>query len=100
MPSFKAEAPHELGREEALNRLKGFLAKVEQEYQAQVSKMESTWEEHILNFALTTYGFKIEGQLLVEDDKARIEGKLPLAAVAFRGKIEKSISQALSSALT
>ena len=99
MPSFQAEAPHELGRDEAIDRLKGFMDKVEQEYKSQVSGLESDWAENVLSFALTTYGFTIKGQLSVEEDTARIEGKLPLAAVAFRGKIEKSISQALESAL-
>lgn len=99
MPSFHAEANHQLSREEAVDRLKGFMSKVEQEYKSQVSDVQSDWVDNVLNFALTTYGFTIKGQLAVEDDKARIDGKLPLAAVAFRGKIEKSISQALESAL-
>ena len=99
MPKFQAEATHALGREQALTRLKGFLEKVEQEYAGQVSSLESEWVEEVLEFALTAYGFTIKGAVSVEDEKAEVNGNLPLAAAPFRGKIEKSISQALESAL-
>ena len=100
MPKFKAEVPHQLSREEAVQRLQGFLPKIEEMYKDQVSKMESEWTDDVLNFALTTYGFTISGELAVDDEKAHLNGKLPMAAMAFRGKIEKTISRALESALS
>lgn len=100
MPKFKAEAAHKLSREEAIKRLQGFLGKVEEMYKDQVSSMESDWVDDVLNFALTTYGFTISGQVAVDEEKAEVNGKLPIAAMAFRGKIEKTISRALESALS
>ena len=99
MPSFKTQVPHPLGREEATRRLKGFLDQVREEYESQVSELKETWTDSTLDFAMTTYGFKIEGQLVIDEEVVAIRGTLPLAAVAFRGKIEKSIQQALESAL-
>ncbi|MCA9178255.1 MAG: polyhydroxyalkanoic acid system family protein [Planctomycetales bacterium] len=99
MPSFKSTADHQLGRDEALRRLRGFLEQVEKEYGSQVSRLESEWVEDVLQFELTTYGFTIKGQLSVEEAGAQVSGSLPLAAAPFRGKIEKSIAQALETAL-
>ena len=56
---------------------------------------DGTWNDNTLDFSLTTYGFDIKGRLTVDDNLACLEGKLPLAALAFKGKIEKSIASEL-----
>lgn len=99
MPGFQVNVPHGLGKEQATERLKVFLQKVAERYKDQVSKMEGNWVDNVLNFAMTTYGFTISGKLTVEDSSARIEGQLPFAALAFKGKIEKSISEELQKQL-
>ena len=53
----------------------------------------------MLNFSLSTNGITIKGALTVEEDKARVEGQLPLLATPFKGMIEKSIAGELSQAL-
>ncbi len=100
MPGFSTDVPHTLGKEEATERLKTFLDKVKQRYQDQVSALDGNWADNVLNFSLTTYGFKIDGSLIVEDNVAKLSGNLPFAAVAFRGKIEKSIASELEKALS
>ena len=100
MPSFSTEVDHSLGREEATTRLKGFVDLVAERYKDQVSHMEGNWEDNVLTFALTTYGFTISGNLTVDDDKARLKGNLPFAAMAFRGKIEQSIESEIRGALS
>jgi hypothetical protein len=95
MSSFRTEVAHELGQEVATERLKSFLKKVSERYRDQVSHLDGTWTDNVLRFSLTTYGFDISGTLTVEDQLARLEGKLPLAALAFRGKIEQSIASEL-----
>ncbi len=99
MPSFKTEVPHQLGKEKAVERLSSFLDGVAEKYKDQVSKMDGTWSENVLDFSLTTFGFTITGTLTVEDEVARLDGKLPFAAVAFRGKIQKGIASELERAL-
>ena len=95
MPGFNTEVKHQLGKEEATRRLKGFLEQVRQRYKDQVSELEGTWNDNVLDFLLKTYGFNITGILTVEDDVVRLNGQLPFAAMAFRGKIEQSISSEL-----
>ena len=99
MPKFNTEVAHQLGQEEAILRLKGFMDKVQEQYKDQVSSVEGNWEEHVLTFALSTFGFKIDGRLDVQEDKVQLDGTLPFAAVAFRGKIETSIAAELTKAL-
>jgi hypothetical protein len=100
MPSFRTEVPHNLGREQATVRLKSFLDEVRERFKDQVSHLDGSWEDHQLSFSLTTYGFDVSGQLTVEEECARLEGKLPLAAAMFKGKIEKSIAAELERELT
>ncbi|MDP6442570.1 MAG: polyhydroxyalkanoic acid system family protein [Pirellulaceae bacterium] len=99
MPRFNTEVPHSLGQEQATERLKDFLEKVTRVYKDQVSDLRGDWADNVLDFGFTSYGFKISGVLTVEEDKARIEGKLPMAAAMFRGKIESSIQGELEKAL-
>ena len=100
MPSFNTEVPHQLGKDQAIDRLKSFLDMVAERYKDQVSNLEGNWNDNVLDFDLTTYGFKIAGTLIVEEEEARLAGKLPMAAMVFRGKIEQSIGDELRKALS
>ncbi|MCU0875757.1 MAG: polyhydroxyalkanoic acid system family protein [Pirellulaceae bacterium] len=99
MPQFKTQVSHGLGQSEALTRLKGFVDKMLEEHRAQISHAGGQWTDNVLDFTLTSLGVTVKGQLLVEDDAARVEGHLPLMAMPFRGTIEKSIADALRTQL-
>ena len=99
MPGFSTEVPHTLGQEQATERLKGFVEKVRERYQDQVKDMEGEWSGHTLNVSFKTYGFAIKATVDVEEDAVKLNGQLPFAAVAFRGKIEQSISGELEKVL-
>ena len=99
MPAFKVEVPHQLGREQSRQRLEGFVARARQVYKDQISELNGDWDGDKLNFYMVTYGFKITGALEVFEDLVRLSGQLPIAAVAFRGKIEKSFATELQRAL-
>ena len=92
MPSFNTEVPHQLGQEEATQRLKNLLDQVRKQYKDFVTDLHGDWANNVLTFSLKTYGFTIDGTLTVEDELARLSGNLPFAALAFRGKIEQSIA--------
>ncbi len=91
MPSFNTEVEHQLGQQEATDRLKKLLDQVREQYSDFVTELHGNWADNVLTFSLKTYGFKIDGILTVEDQLARLTGNLPFAALAFRGKIEQSI---------
>ena len=100
MPSFGAEVDHDLGREEATKRLKGFSDALRARYQDQVKNLEETWnDDGSLSFSFKTMGLKIGGDIHVDDSKVKLNGSLPFAAVAFKGKIESEIRNQLKRAL-
>jgi hypothetical protein len=99
MPGFGSEVGHQLGQEAAIERLKTFLDRVRELYKDQVSKLDGDWDANVLKFSLTTYGFTIDGVLTVEENLVTLSGNLPFAAIAFRGKIESSITAELEKAL-
>ena len=99
MPSFNTEVSHSLGKEKAKQRLESFLDRAAQVYKDQVSELRGEWSGDTLNFHMTTYGFTISGDLAVEEESVKMQGQLPFAAVAFRGKIEKSFAKELQRAL-
>ena len=91
MPGINTEVPHQLGQQDATERLKKLLEEVRRKYSDFVTELRGEWADNVLNFSLKTYGFKIDGILTVEDDRAKLSADLPFAALAFRGKIEQSI---------
>ena len=75
------------------------MDQVQKRFEDQISAVDGAWNDHVLDFSLTTSGITIKGALTVEEDKARVEGQLPLLASPFKGMIEKSIAGELSQAL-
>jgi hypothetical protein len=100
MPSFSTEVAHSLGRETAKKRLESFLGRAAEVYKDQVRELSGEWDGDTLNFQMRTYGFQITGDLLVEEERVKMDGQLPFAAVAFRGKIEKSFAKELQRMLS
>jgi hypothetical protein len=97
MPSFNMEVPHTLGRAVAVERLQQFMDKVRS--RSDVSDLTESWTDNVLNFSFKTFGLTIEGSTTVEDDRVCMDGKLPLAATPFRGRIEGSIHDELQKIL-
>ncbi|MCA9270716.1 MAG: polyhydroxyalkanoic acid system family protein [Planctomycetales bacterium] len=99
MPKFSTAVPHPLGKQAARLALEGLLSRVSEKFAQQVSSLEQSWTGDTLTFALTTYGFKISGNVVVEDSEVRLDGDLPFAAAMFKGKIESSIKTEIEKAL-
>ncbi|MDB4755809.1 MAG: polyhydroxyalkanoic acid system family protein [Pirellulaceae bacterium] len=100
MPGFKADFVHNLGKPEAVERLRSFSEQVRQRYGSQISEMEENWDDQgNLSFGFKAMGLAISGNLLIDDAAAKVEGQIPFAAIAFRGRIESEITAALKSAL-
>lgn len=100
MPGFATEVAHGLGQAEALERLKNFVEAARRQHGTEVSASHGQWNDNILDFSLTTFGLTITGNLAVEENRARVAGRLPLAALPFRGRIEQSIASELQKALS
>ena len=86
--------PHNLGSEEATNRLKRLSKTLVEENHSILSDIHESWVDHTAHFSFRIMGFSIEGSLYVEDSQMRLEGKFPLAALPFKKGIEKDIRNA------
>ncbi len=100
MPSLKLSVPHELGQDEATTRVKTFLAKVQAKYEAQVSDLQQSWTDNVLNFAFKTYGFAVKGSMAVQASEVRFDGAIPFAAMLFKGKIEQTLRDEMTKLLS
>jgi len=100
MPSFNSDIPHELGKDQAIGRLKKFTELIRAKFKDQVSNLEESWsDDDTLNFSFKSFGFKLGGKITVEEEIVKLTGDLPFAAIAFKGKIENEFREQLSKAL-
>ena len=100
MPSFSTQVSHPLSQQDAVAKLKGLMDVLKSKYKDSASDVQGTWAENVMNFSMKVMGFKIAGKVTVEDQQARVEGSLPLAAAMFRGRIEESIKTELQKELS
>lgn len=91
MPGFSTQVSHPLDQATAVEKLKGLLGGLQAKYKDVASDVQGAWTDNVLDFSLKVMGFAITGKVTVQDKLALVEGKLPLAAAMFRGRIEESI---------
>ena len=84
---------HNLATEKALACSKTLLEKLREEQSDKISNVVQLWNGNVSNFSFRVSGFKIEGTLTVTEKNIIINGKLPLAAMLFKGIIEETIKK-------
>lgn len=80
--------PHNLGREEAVRRMKKGLAGARTQYGHLLTVNEETWNDSQLTFRITALAQAVSGVIDVADDHVRLEVMLPwlLAKLAERAQ--------------
>lgn len=99
MAQFQTVVPHQLGRSAARARLEQVLPRMAAGFGDQLRDLHGAWHDHELHYGFTAVGFKITGQIIVEEAAARVHCQLPMAAMLFRGRIEQEIRLHLGAAL-
>ena len=100
MPGFKVEVPHNLGQDEAANRVKSLLDHLRDRFEGQIKDMEQHWsEDDVMKFSFKTVGVNIKGEMDIQPNSVVIHGDLPFAAMLFKGRIESSIREELQKCL-
>lgn len=95
MPKLTVAVEHSLTPEEAVDRLQRFLSVLKERYQDKISNLEESWETHGGSFSFSVMGFSTSGTVSVDPSEVKIDGKLPLAAMMFKGTIEQQIRDQL-----
>src|SRR5262245_14010156 len=90
MPRYATAVAHELGKAEALARLRAVAAQART-----VSDLDGDWQADSFAFSVTVQGLRIAGRLTVEEDRLAFDGTLPLIAMPFRNWIPRVLRKSL-----
>ncbi len=99
MPQLSMTIPHELDKEQAVERLKAGFGRIREDYSDKVTDLEETWNDSTLTFGFKTFGFKIKGSVAVEPSQVALAGELPFAAMMFKGAIEQQVRDQINKLL-
>ena len=84
---------HQLPEKDAINRIKNLLPKLRKQFSDKISSIREEWEGNSAKFSFSIKGFSISGKLIINSSQVHLEGKLPLLAKPFKGKIENTIRE-------
>ena len=99
MPTLTMQTEHNLGRDEAIRRLKEKFTDARERFGSQVADLEETWDGDRFTFGFRAMGMKIAGTITVEEALVRMATELPLAAMLVKGMIESRIREELGGLL-
>ena len=100
MPKVNVSVSHALETQEAKRRVADAIAQAHREHGDLASDISHGWNEETFTFSFTTYGFAVSGLLEIQSRQALFHCNLPLAAMMFKGKVEKSVREELSKLLS
>ncbi|MEG6510235.1 polyhydroxyalkanoic acid system family protein [Methyloligella sp. 2.7D] len=87
------EIPHNLGREEARQRLQNGFAQVRNSYGESFSVLRDDWSGDHLDFEANLLGQSANGTVDVADDHVRLQVALPWVLALFAEKAKDLIRQ-------
>jgi len=93
VPKLSLSVPHQLAPDEACTRLKTLIGDMKAQHADKISAVREEWHGRVGTFSFTVSGFAVSGTLTVSESRVDIDGKLPFAALLFRGKIAAAIRE-------
>ena len=100
MASFKVQVPHQLTREVAAARLREHSERSRADMPKEISNLVEEWDdEGNLDFSFSAMGFSLSGTMVSCGADVTVEGKIPFAALPFRGMIESQLVKKIETAL-
>ncbi|MBL7698194.1 MAG: polyhydroxyalkanoic acid system family protein [Chitinophagaceae bacterium] len=93
MPNIEMSIPHSLGQQEALDRIQKLLGNVQDRFSGQLKDVQQNWNGNEGSFSFSVMNMPVSGKLTVNNGDVALDGKLPLAASLFQGKIKEVIME-------
>ena len=90
---MRMKIDHGMTREKAREKVEQELKRLETRYGNRISDFDSSWSGDRLHFSFKASGLKGSGTLEVTERELVVEGKLPLMALPFEGKIRTAIEK-------
>lgn len=91
MPSSTVTVQHQLGKDEALRRIKGMLDEAQTKGGGRISDLQESWTGDNGTYSFKAGGFKVNGSIKVGDSNVEIDLDYPLAARPFKSTIESTL---------
>ncbi len=100
MASFQTRFEHQQTREAVSQKLRKFSEIITRDLPTGVSDVSESWnDDGSMNFEFKAMGMPLAGTMIVGADHVLVEGKMPFAALPFRGAIESQIREKFEIAL-
>ena len=93
MSKLSLNIPHAQTQEEALNRIKQMLGRLQEEQKGTISDVQENWNGNTGNFSFSAKGFNISGTIQVNDKEVLLESDLPFMVSMFKGQIASIITE-------
>lgn len=91
MPRVSTTIHHQLSKDEARSRIDGLIDAIRRDYADMVSQLQGNWNGDTLEVSFTAYGFDIASDVHVHPETVDVDAQIPLAALPFKGKIQRTI---------
>lgn len=82
---------HQLGREEALRRIKSGIGDARVRFGDKLSRIDETWTDNHLDFTVRALGQQVNGTLDVLDDQVRAEFHLPVLLAMLAKRLDTTL---------
>lgn len=73
------------------------LTELQEKHSDKISNASREWNgsKDLMNYSFSAMGFNVSGNVVLGEDGLVLNGKLPLAARMFKGKIKSTVESAL-----
>ena len=85
--------PHQLGKEEAIRRLKSGFGQMKEHTGGKIGTVEDSWADNRADFRMSILGQSASGNLEVMDDSVRLEVQLPWLLAMVVDKVRPLIEK-------
>ncbi|MDP6494080.1 MAG: polyhydroxyalkanoic acid system family protein [Dehalococcoidia bacterium] len=96
---MKVSFPHRTTRAKALEELKTHSSRLIERFGSGVSELQQEWLENQLTVSFETFGFAIQGSVVVEESTIEVEIDLPWLARTREGQIRDRVIYVLQEIL-
>jgi len=90
---MKIEVPHKTTKEVARQKVEGRLGELLSQFGGHAEEIEHSWTGDTMEFKAKVKGLAIGGTVAITDADVVIDGKLPLIAKMFEGRIREAMER-------
>jgi len=93
MPKISLSHRTSLTALEIKGKAEKMISEALEKFGDKISELQQSWSGNTLKFSFRAMGFFVSGEATAKDNLIMLQGKIPYAAVLFKGKIEEIIRQ-------